>query len=279
MPVKNARCRTVTVGRALALLLTGLLLTACATPAERLEQQAMKLGFRRQVLAGDPFVHIAYWKPGVGEWLHVYLDGDGTPWQTPAQVADDPTPRRPLVLELLAQDPAPGLYLGRPCYHGLASLPPCEARLWTSLRYSPPVVDSLAAVLASVLADGHYRGLVLIGYSGGRTLAWLLAERLPQTQALLTIAANLDPDRWSDWHGWSRLDGSLNPATRPPLPPTLVQLHVVGADDTRVPPFLTRAVAARQPEATVIEWPGFNHDCCWQQVWPELLQHLQTALH
>ena len=40
----------------------------------------------------------------------------------------------------------------------------------------------------------------------------LLAERLEMTQAVVTIAANLDTDAWTELHGFSALEGSLNPA-------------------------------------------------------------------
>ena len=75
--------------------------------------------------------------------LHVYLDGDGTP-MLGSYPAADPTPRDPLVLDLMALDSTPSIYVGRPCYHGLSGAP-CSPSLWTSGRYSEPVVASMAA--------------------------------------------------------------------------------------------------------------------------------------
>ena len=63
----------------------------------------------------------------------------------------------------------------------------------------------------------------------------LLAERFKQTRAVVTVAGNLDPDRWVAQHGYSPLVGSLNPARRPPLPSHILQLHFVGGRDRNVP--------------------------------------------
>lgn len=255
-------------------------LTGCATPTQRLDEQAHRLGLVRQILPGTEYSHVTYHhysEAGQG-LLHVYLDGDGTPWLTPFAIAADPTPRNPLVLRLLAQDDAPSLYLGRPCYHGQAQAPACHPLLWTSQRYGPQVVDSLAAALQKVLDGAGYAGLVFIGYSGGGTLAMLLAERFPQTRAVLTIAGNLDPPRWAARHGYSPLDGSLNPAARPPLNPAIVQLHLVGGRDKNVPAELVRDVVLQQPPATLVVIDHFDHSCCWDTVWLDILGRLQRML-
>ena len=70
----------------------------------------------------------------------------------------------------------------------------------------------MAAALSDILQRRPYQGLVLIGYSGGGVLAMLLAEQFPATQAVVTVAGNLDTDAWAIEHGYSPLRGSLNPA-------------------------------------------------------------------
>lgn len=257
------------------MLLTG----GCINPQELLDIQARDLGFRALTLNGDGFRHVAYFKPGGSDDagpLHVYLDGDGTPWRNRHTVAFDPTPRRPLMLRLMAYDPRPSLYLGRPCYHGQHAAPNCSPLLWTARRYGPEVVDSLAAALTSFLADRPYPGLVFIGHSGGGTLAMLLAERFERTRALLTLAANLDIDAWTTRHDYSPLIGSLNPAKRPALPARIAQLHLAGADDDNVPATLIEPVVDRQPCAEFRVMDGHGHFCCWEQAWPQLLRELDA---
>ncbi len=260
-------------------LLAAVLLAGCATPAQRLDERAAQLGFSWAVLQGAEFTHVVYRNAVAarGGLLHIYLEGDGTPWLNYTQIAADPTPRNPLVLALMAQDPAPSLYLGRPCYHG-QSAPGCNPLLWTARRYGPEVVGSMAAALARRLEREDAAGLVLIGHSGGGTLAMLLAERFPQTRAVLTVAGNLDPDAWTEWHAYSPLTGSLNPAVRPPLPPGIVQLHYAGGRDDNVPARQIRAAARRQLRGAVRVIDRFDHVCCWQTAWPDILADLQARL-
>ncbi len=206
-------------------LLVAVQVSGCASPSQRMDGRAIDLGYTRVVVRGDGYDHIAYLKKSrasMSSALHVYLDGDGTPWVRKRVAAADPTPRKPLMLELMALDPAPSIYLGRPCYHGL-NTPACTPDVWTDRRYSEAVVASMTAALNRLSAD--YEALVLMGYSGGGTLAMLMAERLPKTETVITVAANLDTDRWSELHRQQPLSGSLNPAARPPLPPRIRQMH------------------------------------------------------
>jgi pimeloyl-ACP methyl ester carboxylesterase len=256
-----------------------LLVAACASPAQRLDERAAQLGFSRHSIKGTEFTHVIYRTPSWGRpgTLHVYLEGDGTPFLQRHRVAADPTPRSPLVLELMAQDRNPSVYLGRPCYHGQAREEPCSPALWTTARYGPAVVASMAAALRRLLAHSPYKTIVLIGYSGGGALAILLAEQFSQTRAVVTVAGNLDPARWAAWHGYSPLMGSLNPALRPPLARHIVQLHYAGGQDTNVPPPLIQGAIARQPNATFIIEATFNHACCWRDIWPAVLEALAKA--
>lgn len=230
------------------------------------------------MLPGTAFEHRAYLRPGpLALALHVYLENDGRPWRTPREISADPNPRRPLMLEALAGDRAPALYLGRPCYLVGPPLPAgCSPLLWTHRRYAPEVVDSLAAALAHFLDERPHEQLVFLGHSGGGTLAVLLAERFAQTRAVVTLAANLDLGAWSRLHGYSPLDGSLDPRTRPPLPPTVAQWHYVGELDREVPPTLAQGYRIDHPRAGVEAVPGQDHACCWLEHWPAVLARLRA---
>lgn len=256
-----------------ATALLAAVLAACATPAERFADRATALGFAPVTLEGHGFHHLAY-AGGMqthSDTLHVYVEHDGTPWLGPTWVSEDPTPRRPFALELMALDPGPRLLLGRPCYFERSKDPGCGPLLWTHRRYSPEVVASMAAALRSFILMYPYRRVVLVGHSGGGTIAWLMAARVPETSAVVTIAANLDTDEWARIHGYSALDGSLNPASQPDLPSGIVQLHYVGSRDRKVPPSVVRSFARHHTEARVIEVAGFDHECCWIERWPQLL--------
>jgi dienelactone hydrolase len=130
----------------------------------------------------------------------------------------------------------------------------------------------MASALRAFLAQHPYRHVVLIGYSGGGTLAWLLASQVPQTRAVVTIAANLDTDAWTTLHRYSAMSGSLNPALQPPLPSSIVDIAYVGGRDNNVPASIARSFAEHHPKARVIEVADFDHRCCWIERWPALLE-------
>jgi len=225
------------------------------------------------VVTGDGFPHLVLSSPRAsGRALHVYLDGDGTP-EAGGHPTADPTPRDPLVLDLMALDGLPAVYVGRPCYHGLATAA-CTPALWTSARYSESVVASMAAAVRRVVDARGVTQVTWIGYSGGGVLAVLLATRVPQTVGVVTIAANLDIDAWSDHHGTPRLSASLNPARQPAPAPSVHQRHYAGGRDTTVPASITRQGAP--PGAHLIVIADYDHRCCWITLWPTILGALES---
>jgi hypothetical protein len=244
----------------------------CATRAEQAERWAQDRGYEKLLLAGAGFQHVAYFKPGDHPTLHVYIEHDGIPWITLTQPATDPTPRRLLMLELMARDPAPALYLGRPCYFGTATRPPCTTIWWTHRRFSMEVIESMDTALARFLETRtQFQSIEFFGYSGGGVVAALMAGDFPSTRRLVTIAAPLDLEGWSRLHRYAALEGSISPLDRPPLPASVNQLHVGGMNDGVVPPDLIQPFAARQPRARFLVIPGVDHDCCWDKVWESIV--------
>jgi alpha/beta hydrolase family protein len=248
----------------------------CSSPSEHFDRQSEALGFRREVVQGTHYPHAVYRKGcRASGTVHIYLDGDGVPWIA-GRPSDDPTSRHPLVLRLMQLDPAPAVYLGRPCYNGFAAAPLCASRLWTSARYGEEVVASMAAATRRILEESGYDRVVWVGHSGGGALAMLLAERVPQTTAVVTIAANLDTEAWAAYRGFDLAD-SLNPARRPPLPSDILQIHYAGSSDGAVPPAITaQGVTGGPTKLFVIE--GYDHVCCWKELWPSVLARIAERL-
>ncbi len=247
-------------------------LTACFLPLS-IDQQAYTLGLRKFRLLGQGFEHLVYTKGelcATGK-LHVYLEGDGLAWLPGSRIASDPTPSYSCLLPLMALDPNPSVYLGRPCYHGLAKAPGCHPELWTQARYGEAVVASMVQALLQ-LTQGKSCRPVLIGYSGGGALAVLIAQRLAQTvSGVVTLAGNLDLGAWTSLHRYTPLDGSLDPAKLPPLPETIFQIHIAGERDNNIPAFLIRKEASRQPGARFLLLPRHAHACPPNNLWPGIL--------
>ena len=273
-------------GRRFGILLCCLLLQSCATPTGNLNRLAAAQGFVRSTIDAGGFSLLTYQKPSsaspavtgsvpvVDDTLHVYLEGDGSPWRHRSIIMADPTPRHPLMLRLMGMEAQPAAYLGRPCYNGTSAEPPCENSLWTSGRYSKAVIDSMASALQVLARRFDARRIWLIGHSGGGALAMLLAEEVPAVTRVVTVAANLDTDAWTLHHGYTPLYGSLNPAARPSLRTDVWQWHLVGGLDRVVPAQLVRPFIMRQSQASAFEIDRFSHGCCWEQIWPEVLEAL-----
>src|SRR5277367_2140470 len=102
--------------RNLIAALLGLALSACSTPQARVDRLAHQAGLTREIVPGTAFRHVIYRpdSPRIGAQLHVYIEGDGTPYRDRNTIAADPTPRVPIALYLMRLDATPTLYLGRP---------------------------------------------------------------------------------------------------------------------------------------------------------------------
>ncbi|PLW68637.1 alpha/beta hydrolase family protein [Pseudohalioglobus lutimaris] len=265
-------------GRALALLLT-LLSAACGqNPTHEAMALAAGADAHTGYITGTTFSHLLVTRipDGDVEQLSVYLGGDGRAFIRPGQVSLDPTPRHHLGLNLMLADPGPAAYIGRPCYYSAAGSTPCEPSLWTTSRYSREVRDSIAAVVADLAGQHPEAAIRLIGFSGGGTLAMLVAAVSPAVVEVVTLAAPLDTQRWTELHGYSPLTGSLNPADQHHWRPGLRQSHYFGEHDKNVPAalasgFIRRLQATGLP-VTSHTVSGFDHSCCWLQAWPALAE-------
>lgn len=267
--------------------LTGLLgillaLAGCQSqPSREAELLAVGAGATSALVRAGAHYHRLYYRTTAeakGDELRVYLAGDGRAFLNRYTVAADPTPEHHLTLRLMLQDPGPAVFVSRPCYYGTLALSPCDPALWTTERYSDAVVSSIAGALESGPAAWHGRPLHLIGYSGGGVIALKLAARLPGVRQVTTLASPLDTDAWTGLHGYTPLAAGQNPALLGTWPPAIRQLHLAGADDKHVPPGINTAFEQRMQvlgaEVRFITLQGYDHRCCWERDWPQLLRDL-----
>ncbi len=266
------------VAKGAVMLVMAVILVSCAKPAyQQVDARADQLGFTRSTQHSEKFRHVVYSPRGdaAGDTVHVYIEGDGVAWQWRYFVKADPTPRKALMLNLMGKDKGNTLYIGRPCYFGMVLDDQCNADYWTFSRFSEKVVTSMVEVISQ--RTRRFRKIVLIGHSGGGALALLVAEKLPRVTAVVTVAGNIDTDAWTAHHKYTKLYGSINPATRAPLPASIRQLHLVGGNDKVIPPKLVKQWMLKQPSALLWEVPENTHLCCWANQWPEVLQWIQQV--
>ncbi|MGZ7459548.1 alpha/beta hydrolase [Pseudomonas sp. Ma2-10] len=275
--------------RLICWVLVAYLVSACTTvpKPEARRQQAMALGKERgwQVMEIDtvPFRLLAIASPDItpAAELTVYLEGDGFAWMSGSQPSSDPTPLNPLALRLaLAQPQGRAAYLARPCQY-LAAQPACAQRYWTDARFAKEVIASLGQALDELKARSGAQRLNLVGYSGGATLALLLAARRNDLREVITVAGNLDHALWTRYHRVRPLQNSLNPADELAALTRVHQLHLVGSEDRIVPPELVQAFVATLAPGTpvglqVIE--GYDHVCCWAEHWTKIWLTLTNSV-
>jgi pimeloyl-ACP methyl ester carboxylesterase len=256
------------------------LLTGCASNGQRIDRLAAAAGMNRIAAESGGYGSYIYMKRAAAQsapgQLTVFLEGDGRPWENGRQPSIDPTTGNPVSLQLLLRTPSMAAYVTRPCYHDLRG-PRCTPERWTMARYAEDIVSSITTAVRIARREAGAKQVVLVGYSGGGTLAVLVAERLENVAGVVTISANLDVDAWVRHHGYLPLTGSLNPALSERSHPW-PELHLHGAKDAVVPVATTAHYFERYPAAKQIVMEQHDHVCCWVDEWPTLWAQLGHSL-
>ncbi|MBT5658863.1 MAG: alpha/beta hydrolase [Rhodospirillaceae bacterium] len=271
-----------------ALFLLPVFVTGCAaldlSPGKRVValESAAKAGWVREEFSTERFT-LAGWLKGearTSSELVVYIEGDGRAWISRNRLSDDPTPRDPVALRLALKDPAfLILYLARPCQYvlnggGKNRGRGCDPVYWSARRYSGEVIAALNGAIDQAKQRTGAQTISLVGYSGGGTVAVLIAARRGDVSRLVTIAPVLDHDAWTAHHKVSPLTGSLNPVDVAASLGHLPQRYFFGAVDKIAPRRLSENFFARLPSSTPVQISiieGFDHNCCWVAEWPGLL--------
>jgi alpha-beta hydrolase superfamily lysophospholipase len=259
-------------------------LCSCTTPVNQYNNLATDFAFVQSKVETELFRHVYFSNRAVDDMnshqaLHIYLEGDGTPWINGKWVATDPTPRKAVMLELMRLDSSPAILLGRPCYHLKTEDQNCNVDDWTMGRYSTKVVASMVEAINTLQQRLGFSEVVLFGHSGGGVIALLIADSLEKettrASTVVTLAANIDTDAWTDSHGYLPLERSLNPALLPALPSSTQVLHLFAENDKVVDAKLFEKYLSSRPSVRSIVYQGFDHSCCWATVWPHILEKIQ----
>lgn len=210
---------------------------------------------------------------GSGPTLRVYIEGDGYAWVSRRRPSRDPTPRNLMLASLMRRDHFPDrAYIARPCQFVWSEN--CSIPVWTSLRYSQPMVDTLDEALDQLKAKGPYRDIELIGFSGGGTLALLMAASRDDVTSVRTVAGNLDPVFVNQFHKVSPMPDSLDPVDFSDKLASIPQLHFIGGKDAVITPAVYEHYQSFFDNLYCISHhvePAAGHNTGWEQSWPELL--------
>lgn len=268
----------------IAAIILSFYLSGCATiagsfnPQIVADQLAHDSMFIKESIPTSVFNLTAYKRlKNLGKPLTVYIEGDGRAWLSKNEIANDPTPFHPMVLEMASIDPSPNVvYLARPCqYGGSASEKPCGPEYWSNKRFSEEVIVSMNEAIDQLKHAADAKEIHLVGYSGGAAVAVLVAARRNDVVSLRTIAGNLDPEAVNRYHKVDSLAGSLNPMDVAAKLFNLPQRHFIGADDKTVPPFISqnfKQKIGRSKCIQLIEYKGVTHYKGWKKHWPDILK-------
>lgn len=245
-----------------ALLVTIVCLTSCVGLPDSNDQRANAIaaGWHEKTAS-----HRGYtlWyltsaqKLGRTRW-RVYIEGDGRAWQSKFRPSVNPTPLYAEGLALALADTSDNVvYLARPCQ--FISSANCTAADWTSGRFAP----KLLAVYMDLFDSWRRAGATdfeLVGYSGGGTMALLLAQQRHDIARVISVAGVLDTNEWTTQHNVSPLTASLNPADRQ-AKQAVNLVHICGDNDRTVPCTLFADELTRWQAKKIIA--ASEHHCCY----------------
>lgn len=264
--------------RLLLIFLSAIMLSSCnrlKSTEQRIVDmtvQASDNGFISRRITGSHFTLQSYYRHiKTAPTADVYIEGDGLAWRRKNRLSKDPTPLESLPFKLALLSQTPAIYLARPCqYQSESELAGCHPKYWSSHRYAEEVVSSLADALNDYQKEFGIKQFRLIGYSGGGALAALLAAKRNDISELITVAANLDHEFWTEHHKVSALTGSLNAYDIAEQISTTMQWHYIGSEDKIIPVamverFIEKSGQPDNIQLRVIE--GFDHHCCWDENW------------
>lgn len=206
--------------------------------------------------------------------LYVYIEGDGQAWQNKSTPSRNPTPKNNMALSLAMQHGNDAIYIARPCQYQLNDAACSNNKWWTSHRFAPEIITATSTAIDKAKQLRRAENIILIGYSGGGAVALLTAAERNDVIKVITVAGNLDINKWVELKKISPLSGSLNPADKASQLVSLPQVHFVGGIDKIVPPEVANSYVSKFPDSSkpsIITINNHDHNCCWAENWQKLM--------
>lgn len=243
----------------------------------RAQQVATPAGLQSFTLPAGEFLLTGYARiTETGAPVTIYIEGDGLAWLDRRTPSPNPTPTRPIGLELAAMDYGDNvIYLARPCqYSGRIDGAACPSRYWRGARFAEPVIAAYEQALDELRTAHGVTAFDLVGYSGGGGVAALLAAQRPDVRSLRTVAGNIDHRAFTRIHEISDMAESLNPADYADGLRHLPQYHFIGGDDAVIPPAVFDSYRRAGGDTDCVRSlivRNTGHEDGWAERWPDLL--------
>jgi len=214
--------------------------------------------------------------------IRLYIESDGASWLWNTFPPSSPTPNRAFAATLAASDTSTSIaYISRPCqFIDAKRAQDCPSELWLKSRFSADAIQIVSNAIDEIkqhLELDSTSPIDLIGYSGGGVMATLLSAKRGDVNCLVTIAAPLDLDVWTNFHKVATLNQSIKLIELPMLEiarlQAMHQSHFYGTQDTNVP--FESILTIQKLLGKNAQWLNvehFDHHGPWIGAWPELLK-------
>ena len=205
--------------------------------------------------------------------LRIYIEGDGKAWMRSGRPSSNPTPVNRLVHKIMTEDEKRDIaYLARPCQFIMQ--PDCSSYIWTFGRYDQKVIDSINEAITKLKQQYDFKQLELIGYSGGATIALIIAAKRNDVISVRTVAGNLDPEFTNNFHKVSPMPTALNPVSFANNLKQVPQIHFYGENDLIIPKGISDHYLKYFVDSTCIQTvlvEKASHHDGWAEKWAGLL--------
>ena len=212
-------------------------------------------------------------KQSTNKTIRIYIEGDGKAWIRKGRPSSDPTPENRLVHYLMKEDRQTDIaYLGRPCQYIQTS--ECHSKIWTFERYSKSIIALMSYSVDKIKQHGSYQQVELVGYSGGATIALLLAAQRDDIISIRTVAGNLAPAFTNNLHGVTEMLSAMNPLDFRKALSHIPQIHFYGTSDSVIPDKISHHYFSQMnnSECITIKPVPASHHSGWAERWQELLK-------
>lgn len=260
---------------------------ALSTRIHNVTSLASKNGFSNTIIHGGKFTINSFYRlSNKTKFATVFIEGDGKAWASKKRISPNPTPNNPIGFKLALNDSSDNvIYLARPCqYVNLSQETQCMPEYWTSKRASKEIVQSLSHAINVLKKRFNISSLRLVGYSGGATIATILAANRDDVIDLRSVAGNLDIDAFSNHHNVSPLIGSINPIEYAEQLVNIPQHHYWSSNDSVITTEVISSYTNRlkKHDATlrcvkIIDTDIKSHTSGWDRYWATSSHDIATC--